>query len=796
MNKKNNVIILGAGPVGLVTSWLLSKNNWNVQLYEMKDKIGGMCRTWKWKDFYVDTGPHIFHTDNKKLWNLWSNIFGKNLIEGTYYSKNTIGNNSSQYVDYPLSYQAIEKLPIKLKLKILKELKKAKKMQKKNAVNFSEHIINQLGPTLQNLFFKDYPEKVWGLNTEEMTSEWAPKRIKFTKKSEPFFNKEKTGVGKYGTGQLYEIIKKKIITNGGKIFLNHKIIGFNNNKNEIKGIKFLKKKNIKISKETIIISTLPITLTAKLLGFNSNLKFRGIRSIYIALNKKKCFKKNFNWLYFGNKNLIFNRVSEPKSMSPYLAPKNKTYLCAEICYFKNDEIDKMSLQQISKKVVDDLIKVKLIKKEEVIDTSDNKEDFVYPVQFVNYKYELSKTRHHVSKYNQIFSLGTGGDFNYADSQILFHKSIDLVNILTNKYAQRDNEKKEVVINNLNNTVKLGNKIIGDNHPTYIIAEAGLNHNGSIDIAKQLIDKALECKCNAIKFQSFEKNSRVSSKVKNANYAEKADGLQESASQMFNRLRLNDDFHKRIFSYAKKKKIEIFSTPFDEKSVDYLEKLKVNFYKIASVDAVNLPLIRKVGQTGKPLILSTGMTNISIIEDAIQEFKKTGNKNLILLHCLSSYPANEREMNLKAINTLKNIYNVPVGLSDHFPGIEISLMSIGIGANIIERHFTLDKNFEGPDHMLSSEPSEMKKLVYFANGSNSILGTGQKIIQPSEYEVINSQRKSIYAKKNIKKGEKFTKKNICIKGPAGGIMPKYIDMILGKKASENIKSDYPITWSKI
>ena len=131
MNKKNNVIILGAGPVGLITSWLLSKNNWNVKLYEMKDTVGGMCRTWKWKDFYVDTGPHIFHTDNKKLWNLWRNIFGKNLIEGTYYSKNTIGPNSNEYVDYPLSVEAIKKLPLKLRLKILNELKKAKKKQKK-----------------------------------------------------------------------------------------------------------------------------------------------------------------------------------------------------------------------------------------------------------------------------------------------------------------------------------------------------------------------------------------------------------------------------------------------------------------------------------------------------------------------------------------------------------------------------------------------------------------------------------------------------------------------------------------
>ena len=178
MNKKNNVVVLGAGPVGLVTSWLLSKNSWNVKLYEMKDKIGGMCRTWKWNDFYVDTGPHIFHTDNKKLWDLWNNIFGRNLIQGTYFSQNIVGKDSSEYVDYPLSFEAIKKLPSKLKLKIFKELKQAKKKQKKNAINFSEHIVNQLGPTLQKLFFKDYPEKVWGLSVNEMTSEWAPKRIK------------------------------------------------------------------------------------------------------------------------------------------------------------------------------------------------------------------------------------------------------------------------------------------------------------------------------------------------------------------------------------------------------------------------------------------------------------------------------------------------------------------------------------------------------------------------------------------------------------------------------------------
>ena len=266
--------------------------------------------------------------------------------------------------------------------------------------------------------------------------------------------------------------------------------------------------------------------------------------------------------------------------------------------------------------------------------------------------------------------------------------------------------------------------------------------------------------------------------------------------MFDRLSLTHKEQKKLFQYAKKKKIEIFSTPFNLDDVDFLEKLKVNFYKVASVDIVNLPLIKKIGYTGKPLILSTGMSNLSIVEDAINAFKETGNKNLVLLHCLSSYPANENEVNLKAINTLKNSFNIPVGLSDHFPGIEVSLMSVGLGCNIIERHFTLDKTFEGPDHILSSEPKEMEKLVRFCHGSEKILGTGEKKIQPSEYFVINTQRKSIHAKRDIKKGEILNKNNMIIKGPGGGLLPKYFELAINRIVKKNILKDTPIKWEDI
>jgi sialic acid synthase SpsE/protoporphyrinogen oxidase len=798
MEKNKTVTILGAGPSGMITGWLLSKKGWKVNIFEKDKMVGGMCRSWKWKNYTLDTGPHIFHTSDKRLWNFWNKNFGHLLKKGTYYSKNVLGDQIKNLYHYPISHESIDDYPIEIRDIIKKELKllSKNKNDKFFSKNFFEHIKSQVGKTLAEMFFKNYPEKVWGISVNEMTSDWAPKRIKLTKKSSPFFINEFTAVGRYGTGPIYQLMADDIKKKGGNIFLKHQIEGFKVEENEIKEVKIYGKKNFLINQNDTIISSLPITLTANLLGYKSKLKFRGIRSVYIAINKKRALPKNINWLYFPKKDILFNRISEPKTMSSDLSDKKTTYLVAEIAYSKGDKVDKLHLNDLKKIIIENICRTGLANKNEIIDISDNKEDFVYPVQFVDYKYELSKTKFFVSRYNQIFSLGTGGEFEYSDSQILFHKAKDLVDILNSKNFMQDNVKKDISPVKLNSVVELGNKKVGQNHSTYIIAEAGINHNGSIEIAKKLVNEAKRINCDAVKFQTFQAESRVSKKVKSIKYAEKADGLQEDIFEMFKRLSLTYKQQKELFKHAKKKKIEIFSTPFNETDVDFLEDLGVNFYKIASMDTVNLQLIKKIGLTKKPLILSTGMSNLSIIEDAVNTFRQTGNKNLILLHCLSSYPANENEVNLNAIKTLRANFQVPVGLSDHFPGIEISLMSMGVGCDIIERHFTLDTSFEGPDHILSSEPKEMQRLVNFAQNSKNILGNGQKIIQPSEYYVINTQRKSIYAKKNIRKGEKFNSHNVTIKGPAGGLMPKYSEMIKGKTAKNKIEKDNPITWEDI
>ena len=813
---KKKAYILGAGPTGLISAWKLLDRGWEVKIIEKQAITGGLCRSWKWKDFILDTGPHIFHTPDKLLQKLWKKKFGNLLVEGKFSCKNVKGKNFDQFYDYPLSLESLEKFPNDLKLKIKKEIKEAnKKDQRFKAKNYKEYIDSFIGSTLRKMFFEKYPKKIWGIDTKKMTPDWAPNRIKFRKKILPFYHEEYAAVGKYGTGCVYDKIKSFINQKGGKINLKETVIGLKYKNKKIAHI-ITNKKKYEILKNEIVISSLPINLTSKFLGEDNKLKFRGVCSVYLFYKKKEILPKNHHWLYFDSEKLIFNRVTENKKLSKFVAPKDKSFVTLEITYTQGDKFSKVDPKKIIEIAKNQFNKLNIINKKYFLGASINYEPFVYPVQFADYKDEVARTKSFVESFENLFSVGAGGEFNYADSQILFHKSFDLVNSLSNRYNDFNTESKNINTNILNKEVKIGKKIIGEGKETFIIAEAGLNHNGSLEIAKKLIDNAKKTNCDAIKFQSFLPDSRVSKVVKSEKYAEKVIGTQESISELFKRLSLSFKEQKQIFSYARKKKIMIFSTPFDFQSVDFLNKLGVSAFKIASADLVNLPLIKYVSSKNKPTIISTGMSKISEIDEAVEAFKSTGNENLILLHCNSSYPSTYSEVNLKFIDTLKKMYQIPIGFSDHTTDLLASKIAIARGANVIERHFTLNKKMEGPDHILSSEKNEMIELVkskkYFSKWNNwlkknnlnkkinqnikLILGDGIKKIQPNEYITINSQKKSLYAKKKIKKGQIFSKNNVCIKGPVVGLMPKYYEIILNKKSLNNIEKDQPITWDDI
>tara|TARA_B100000787_G_C16197963_1_gene302386 strand:+ start:456 stop:2840 length:2385 start_codon:yes stop_codon:yes gene_type:complete len=793
---KNRAIILGAGPSGLVTAWKLLENNWDVEVYEKLKLPGGMCRSWKWGEHFVDTGPHIFHTHDKSLENFWKKEFGDLLQEGSFWCKNVQGENYDQLWDYPLSWESISNYPENIRKKIMEEVKNLSPEDSARAKSFDEYIHSLVGNTLFKMFFSKYPKKIWGIESSEMTAEWAPKRIEIRQKILPFFHGQFSAVGKFGTGSVYERIKEKIISLGGKIFFEETINKINTMNNDIVSLETLSGKNINLTTKDKCISTIPITLTANLLGLKTDLRFRGIKSIYLKYKEKNIIPDNLHWLYYDNDKVFFNRITETKKMSPQSSPVDETILTAEITFSKGDKIDMMETKDLEKMVEQQVLETGLTKGKKFIESSSNTENFVYPVQTKGYNQELSKVRSFINKFNQLYSIGTGGEFNYADSQVLFHKAFDIVDILCERESRSNQVIKQINKNNMNKLININSRIIGDGNNCYIIAEIGLNHNNSIKIAKELIDHAVVAGCDAVKFQTYDSDSRVSNKVKSARYADKTIGLEETIGDMFNRLRLDEMKHKEIFEYARSKNIEVFSTPFDEVSLEFLESLNVNLYKIASMDIVNLELIRKVALTKKPIILSCGMSTLGQVEDAVNTVKETGNVNLMLLHCNSSYPASHNEMNLNVISTLKKNFQVPVGLSDHTFGLLASHTAIAIGANLIERHFTLDRSMQGPDHILSSEPGEMIQLVKISKMMPELLGDGIKRIQPNEYVTLNTQRKSIYTNSFIKKGEKITKEKIIIKGPAGGLLPKYLEIVVGRIAQKDIPADHPIKWENI
>lgn len=321
--------------------------------------------------------------------------------------------------------------------------------------------------------------------------------------------------------------------------------------------------------------------------------------------------------------------------------------------------------------------------------------------------------------------------------------------------------------------------------TFIIAEAGVNHNGSLELAKKLIDIACDCGCDAVKFQTFKCENLVSKTAQKADYQKQTTDSNENQFEMIKKLELSYDDFKELQKYCNEKKIMFLSTPFDLESADFLNSLNMPVFKIPSGEITNLPYLRKINLLKKKIILSTGMSTIEEISDALKVLKDC---EVSLLHCTTEYPCPYNEVNLKAIQTLQDEFNLKVGYSDHTEGIEVSIAAVAIGATIIEKHFTLDKKMQGPDHKASLEPDELKAMVKSIRNIELAIGNGTK--KPTQSELKNKEiaRKSIVAKCTIQKGEKFSEENLTAKRPATGICPMKWDDIIGTIAQKSYKED--------
>ena len=348
-------------------------------------------------------------------------------------------------------------------------------------------------------------------------------------------------------------------------------------------------------------------------------------------------------------------------------------------------------------------------------------------------------------------------------------------------------------------IKIGKKIIGDNYPVFIIAEAGVNHNGDVKLAKKLVDAAVASGSDAVKFQTFNTDVLIRQNAPKAGYQDINIGKEKSQYQMLKELELKEQDITELKEYAEGKGIIFLSTAYDFFGVELLEKLEVPLHKLASIDVVFHPLIQKIARTGKPLILSSGMATEEEIDGAVAAFRSVGGRpeHLILLQCNTNYPANPADQNLRAMETLKK-YAPCVGYSDHTQGNEVSIAAAALGARVIEKHLTLDKTMAGPDHSSSMNPDEFKNFVQAIRKTEAALGKKEKRPTGGELENMVGMRRSICAKTDIPAGTILTEEHLSYKRPGDGLVPteKNLSALVGKTAKCNILKDENITFDKV
>jgi N,N'-diacetyllegionaminate synthase len=338
--------------------------------------------------------------------------------------------------------------------------------------------------------------------------------------------------------------------------------------------------------------------------------------------------------------------------------------------------------------------------------------------------------------------------------------------------------------------------VGDAYPAFIIAEAGVNHNGDLDMALRLIDAAVKAGANAVKFQTFSADRLVTRQARKAAYQQQTTDTQESQHAMLKRLELSVSDHERLVAHAQAQGIVFLSTPFDHASADLLFELDVAAIKIGSGELTNLPLLAHVARQKRPIILSTGMAYLGEVEEAVCCIQAHSDAALILLHCVSNYPAQEADVNLRAMLTMRQAFGLPVGYSDHTVGMAVSIAAVALGACVIEKHFTLDRSLPGPDHRASLEPDEIRAMVQAIRSVEAALGDGIKRPAANEADTARVARKSVVSQVAIPAGTVITAGMLAIKRPGSGILPRYLTQIVGRTARVAIPADTLIEWEMV
>lgn len=329
-------------------------------------------------------------------------------------------------------------------------------------------------------------------------------------------------------------------------------------------------------------------------------------------------------------------------------------------------------------------------------------------------------------------------------------------------------------------INIAGRMVGPGHPCFIVAEAGVNHNGDLDMALRLVDIAVQAGADAVKFQTFKANRLVTPEAPKALYQQATTSTAESQLDMLRRLELTVEAHRTLQAHCRKKNIVFMSTPFDETSVKLLDSLNVPVFKVPSGEITNLPFLSYLARRGRPMIISTGMSSLREVKAAVTAIKETGNNEFVLLHCVSNYPAAPEDANLRAMDTLARTFRVPVGYSDHTTGNEVALAAVARGACVIEKHFTVDRKLPGPDHKASIEPRNLAALVKGIRTVEAALGHGRKESVPNEADTAAVARKSLVTARDLAAGTVLTAEMLAIKRPGTGLPPSMLSKVIRRR----------------
>lgn len=788
------IFVLGAGPTGLAFAEEVLRRDPRVELkvFDALDRVGGLAGSENILGIYADCGPHIYHTSDPKLQERWTTDFGDLLEEKEFYSKNY---KDGVLYDYPLSRESINNFEPELRDKVLSELDNRKPENMKRATNFKEVVSAIVGPTLQEMFFEAYTKKLWGIETTKMSAKWAPKRIEIREKHSSFWYNQYSAAAKYGSGRIMERIAANIQRMGGEVKLGCSVSQIRHSEGCARSLELRTGETFDVS-DALIVSTIPLNKLANVLGESTTLLFNSVMLLYVVFDCDYILPDGVQSIYFAHDEALFHRVSEQKRFSQEGIPADKTILTFEISYGSRPELGEMDEKLLAKTVIEQFESMGFCDSKDVNGTALRRWDSVNPILTQGFEIELSRINSTINRVDNILSVGGAAEYVYGDVQVMFAKAYDTAEMVMSAHYNINKNRKRMGGSKFNSEVEFESFLIGRDNPCAIIAEVGINHNGSLSKAKELIRTAHESGADLVKIQTFDALDRVSKFGKSSRYADKTLDMEETLFEMFERVALTEAQQTELFQFAQELGIFLFSTPFSERNVDFLEDIGVAGYKIASFDLVNLPLLRYVASKQKPLILSTGMAGMAEVEEALEAVSLEGNKNVVLLHCVSSYPASPLEANLKAIQNMKGAFGLPVGYSDHTVGLDTAKVAVCLGAAVIEKHFTLDHSLEGSDHILSADRRQLQELVQFRDHFEICQGDGIKRIQPSEYVQINEQRKSVYVSRDLIKGEVLDLNNVTVQGPGHGLPPKFISLILGRQVTRSVKAGMPLTWDDV